>query len=53
MLSVPFHLEQILWLNDERSIDFLIDLLPLEDHDPRERRLLRLRNLCCIRRFAG
>lgn len=39
MLSVPFHPEQILWLNDERSIDFLIDLLPLEDHDPRERRL--------------
>jgi len=33
LLSVAFHLEQILWLNDERSIDFLIDLLPLEDHD--------------------
>ncbi len=41
----PAHLEQVLWLNDERSIDFLIDLLPQEDDDPRERRLLRLRDL--------
>jgi len=53
LLSVPFHLEQILWLNDERSIDFLIDLLPLEDQDPRERRLLRLRNLCWHTPFRG
>ena len=44
--SVYFHLQQILWLNDERPIDFLIDLLPPEDQDPRERRLLWLRDLC-------
>ena len=45
-LLVPAHLEQVLWINDERSIDFLIDLLPHEDEDPRERRLLRLSRLC-------
>ena len=45
MLSVPFHLEQILWLNDERSIDFLIDLLPPADQDPRKSRSLRFRDL--------
>jgi hypothetical protein len=45
-LLEPAHLEQVLWINDERSIDFLIDLLPQEDDDPRERRLLRLRDLC-------
>jgi hypothetical protein len=28
LLEVPFHLSQVLWLNDERAIDFLIDLLP-------------------------
>jgi hypothetical protein len=53
LLSVYFHLQQILWLNDERSIDFLIDLLPLEDRDPSERRLLRLRNLCWHTPFRG
>ncbi len=41
-------LEQILWLDDTRSIDFLIDLLPLEDQDLRWRRLIRLRKLCCL-----
>jgi hypothetical protein len=46
LLAVYFHLQQVLWLNDERSIDFLIDLLPAEDRDPRGRALVRLRNLC-------
>ncbi len=33
LLEVYFHLEQVLWLNNERAIDFLIDLLPETDHD--------------------
>jgi hypothetical protein len=32
LLKVYFHLQQVLWLNDERAIDFLIDLLPERDH---------------------
>ena len=42
---VAFHVEQIRWLNDERSIDLLIDLLPPEEQVWRESRLLRLRDL--------
>jgi hypothetical protein len=53
LLAVYFHLQQVLWLNDERSIDFLIDLLPQEDRDPRERALIRLRNLCDHTPFRG
>lgn len=32
------HLEQVLWLNDERALDFLIDRLPENDDDPSFRR---------------
>ena len=35
LLRVYAHLLQVLWLNDERAIDLLLDLLPPEDHDPR------------------
>jgi hypothetical protein len=43
LLKVYFHLQQVLWLNDERAVDFLIDLLPETDQDhERARRLRRL-----------
>jgi hypothetical protein len=41
LLKIPFHLEQVLWLNDERAIDFLIDLLPETDQDVERARRLR------------
>jgi hypothetical protein len=42
LLKVYFHLRQVLWLNDERAIDFLISL-PETDHDGvRARKLRRL-----------
>jgi hypothetical protein len=31
LFAVYFHVEQVLWLNDQRTIDFLVDLLPEED----------------------
>ena len=43
LLKVYFHLQQVLWLNDERAVDFLIDLLPETDQDGvRARKLRRL-----------
>jgi hypothetical protein len=43
LLKVYFHLLQVLWLNDERAVDFLIDLLPETDQDrERARRMRRL-----------
>src|SRR5581483_10500906 len=41
LLAVYFHLVQILWLNDERAIDFLIDLLPETDEAVQHARKLR------------
>lgn len=41
LFSVYFHLCQILWLNDERAIDFLIDLLPETDQSVEHGRKLR------------
>ena len=35
-LMVP-HMSQVLWLDDERAIDFLIDLLPTEEDESRVR----------------
>ena len=38
------HMFQVLWLDDERAVDFLIDLLPADDHHyhrMRRRGLLR------------
>jgi hypothetical protein len=35
----------VLWLDDERALDFLIDLLPQEDVDKRKAALFRLRNV--------
>jgi hypothetical protein len=39
------HLRQVLWLDDERALDFLIDLLPQDDVDKRKVALIRRRNL--------
>lgn len=36
-LMVP-HMDQVLWLDDERAVDFLIDLLPADDRDYRRMR---------------
>lgn len=41
LLKVYFHLQQVLWLNDERAIDFLISLLPETDHNGVRARKLR------------
>lgn len=41
LFKVFFHLQQILWLNDERAIDYLIDLLPETDSDCERARNLR------------
>ncbi len=43
LLKVFFHLQQVLWLNDERAVDFLIDLLP--ETDQNRERACRLRRL--------
>jgi hypothetical protein len=39
------HLLQVLWLDDERALDFLIDLLPQDDEDKRKAALIRRRKL--------
>lgn len=44
LLNVYFHLQQVLWLNDERAIDFLIGLLPETDHEGVWARKLRRLN---------
>jgi hypothetical protein len=44
LLKIVFHLQQVLWLNDERAIDFLIGLLPETDHDGVGARKLRRLN---------
>jgi hypothetical protein len=44
LLKVYFHWQQVLWLNDERAIEFLIDLLPETDHDREWARRLRRLN---------
>ena len=44
LLNVHFHLQQVLWLNDERAIDFLIGLLPETDHAGVRARKLRRMN---------
>lgn len=41
LLKIYFHLTQVLWLNDERAVDFLIDLLPETDHEVDHGRKLR------------
>ena len=46
LLKVYFRLQQVLWLNDERAIDFLIGLLPETDHD-----VVRARNLRRLNRW--
>ncbi len=45
LLAVYGHLLQVLWLDDERALDFLIDLLPQEDEDKRKAVLIRWRHL--------
>jgi hypothetical protein len=46
LLAVYFHLCQVLWLNDERAVDFLIDLLPETDRSiERGRKFRRLNRL--------
>ncbi len=50
------HLLQVLWLDDERALDFLIDLLPQNDEDKRRVALIRRRNLLKhtpLRRWAN
>jgi hypothetical protein len=45
LLATYSHLLQVLWLDDERALDFLIDLLPRSDEDKRRVALIRRRNL--------
>lgn len=45
LIATYAHLLQVLWLDDERALDFLIDLLPQDDVDKRKAALFRLRNL--------
>ena len=45
LFKVWFHLEQVLWLNDDRAVDFLIDLMPERPPDFEQRRLRRVRLL--------
>jgi hypothetical protein len=47
------HLLQVLWLDDGRALDFLIDLLPQEDVDKRKAALFRLRNVLQHTPFRG
>ena len=44
LIAVYAHLLQVLWLDDERALDFLIDLLPQDDEDKRKAALTGLRN---------
>src|SRR5262245_54693034 len=39
------HINQVLWLDDERALDFLTGLLPADDEDNRKATLIRLRSL--------
>ena len=47
------HLKQVLWLNDERSIDFLMDFLDDADKFVRQQALTALNELEFERRFFG
>jgi hypothetical protein len=42
---ITAHINQVLWLDDGRALDFLIDLLPEEDEDERKAGLIRRRNI--------
>jgi hypothetical protein len=42
------HMDQVLWLDDERAVDFLIDLLPADDDDYH-----RMRRRGILRKFFG
>jgi hypothetical protein len=53
---IATHLAQVLWLDDERALDFLIDLLRQDDEDKRKVALIRRRNLLQhtpLRRWAN
>jgi hypothetical protein len=56
LIAVYSHLLQVLWLDDDRAIDFLIDLLPQDDEDKRKVALIRRLNLLKhtpLRRWAN
>jgi hypothetical protein len=43
LIAVYGHLHQVLWLDDERALNFLVELLPEEDEDKRKATLIRIR----------